>query len=90
MLTPHRACFLLLSAASLFASQTASQNLDSCPGYQASNVVSTDSTLTADLTLRGTACDVYGTDLTDLKLVVEYQTGMLSAESTRRPSVLMI
>ena len=50
--------------------------MESCPGYRASNVVSTGSTLTADLTLNGPACNVYGTDLTELKLVVEYQTGM--------------
>jgi alpha-glucosidase len=45
-----------------------------CPGYTASNIVKTDSSLTADLTLAGTACNTYGDDLTNLKLVVEYQT----------------
>ena len=45
-----------------------------CPGYEASNVVKSDSGLTADLTLAGDACNVYGTDLKDLKLVVEHQT----------------
>lgn len=48
--------------------------VDSCPGYTASNVVTTDSTLTADLALAGTACNVYSDDIQDLKLVVEYQT----------------
>ncbi len=47
---------------------------DSCPGYQASNIVTTDSSLTADLTLAGTACNVYSDDIQDLKLLVEYQT----------------
>lgn len=50
---------------------------DNCPGYFASNVVTTGSTLTADLHLAGPACNVFGTDLTDLKLLVEYQTGWL-------------
>ncbi|OAL06291.1 hypothetical protein IQ06DRAFT_373589 [Phaeosphaeriaceae sp. SRC1lsM3a] len=46
---------------------------NSCPGYAASNVVQSDSGLTADLTLAGTACNAYSDDITDLKLVVEYQ-----------------
>jgi hypothetical protein len=37
-------------------------------------VVTTDSSLTADLTLAGTACNVYSDDIKDLKLVVEYQS----------------
>ena len=46
-----------------------------CPGYKASNVHTTDTGMTASLTLAGTPCDVYGTDLKDLALTVEYQTG---------------
>jgi hypothetical protein len=49
--------------------------VESCPGYTASNVVSTDSSLTADLTLAGDACNAYSEDIKDLKLLVEYQTG---------------
>jgi alpha-glucosidase len=49
--------------------------VDSCPGYTASNVVTTDSSLTADLTLAGAACNAYSDDIKDLKLLVEYQTG---------------
>ena len=82
MLMFSRTCLLLVySIASVTppASAQASGNLD-CPGYRASNVVTTDSTVTADLTLRGTACNVYGTDLTDLQLVVEYQTGKRRGE----------
>ncbi|XDG04336.1 hypothetical protein ABKA04_003951 [Annulohypoxylon sp. FPYF3050] len=48
--------------------------LTSCPGYKASNVVKTASGLTADLTLAGEACNVYGTDLKDLTLEVSYDT----------------
>jgi alpha-glucosidase len=57
----------------LVAAQTATPNLDSCPGYSAKNVKQTSSTLTADLVLAGTACNVYGPDLTSLKLQVEYE-----------------
>lgn len=52
-----------------------SSTLDNCPGYAASNVRNDGSTVTADLTLAGTACNAYGKDLTNLKLLVEYQTG---------------
>ena len=46
-----------------------------CPGYSASNVKYTHNGLTADLTLAGDACNVYGTDIEDLTLTVEYQAG---------------
>lgn len=51
-----------------------SASLATCPGYTASNVQDNGSSLTADLALAGVACDVYGTDLKNLKLSVEYQT----------------
>ncbi|OAK95599.1 alpha-glucosidase [Phaeosphaeriaceae sp. SRC1lsM3a] len=47
---------------------------DSCPGYTASNVQRSDSSLTADLTLAGTACNLYGEDLQDLKFLAQWQT----------------
>lgn len=50
---------------------------DSCPGYKASNVQRSDSSLTADLTLAGTACNTYGQDLKDLKFLAQWQTGMI-------------
>ncbi|KAI1850918.1 hypothetical protein JX265_007243 [Neoarthrinium moseri] len=46
---------------------------DVCPGYRASNVVETKNGITADLTLDGPSCNVYGTDIEDLILKVEYQ-----------------
>lgn len=55
--------------------QTRQVNPNACPGYSASNVVKTESSLTADLTLAGAACNLYSDDIKDLKLVVEYQTG---------------
>ncbi|OAL39850.1 hypothetical protein AYO20_00762 [Fonsecaea nubica] len=45
-----------------------------CPGYTASQVSTSSTGLTAHLTLAGTACNVYGTDIHDLDLSVEYQT----------------
>lgn len=46
---------------------------EKCPGYTASNTQETDTGLTADLTLAGPACNVYGNDIHDLRLSVEYQ-----------------
>lgn len=54
---------------------SSSDPLAACPGYKASNIKTTTSTLTADLSLAGKACNVYGTDLTNLKLQVTYETG---------------
>lgn len=48
---------------------------DDCPGYKASNVVRGDNSVTADLTLAGSACNLYSPDLTDLKFLAEWQTG---------------
>jgi alpha-glucosidase len=45
-----------------------------CPGYKASNVVRTPFGLTADLSLAGPSCNVYGTDVDALILTVEYQS----------------
>ncbi|KAI0204191.1 glycosyl hydrolases family 31-domain-containing protein [Astrocystis sublimbata] len=61
--------FLLASA-----SGALSASIYDYPGYTATNVVETSSRLTADLTLAGEACNIYGTDIKDLKLLVEYQT----------------
>lgn len=49
--------------------------LEDCPGYKASNIKQLGNRLTADLSLAGDACDTYGLDLADLKLLVEEQTG---------------
>jgi alpha-glucosidase len=47
---------------------------DECSGYIASNVKNTSTGLCADLTLAGPACNIYGNDIADLVLVVEYQS----------------
>lgn len=44
-----------------------------CPGYRAFTVQTTSNALTAGLTLAGKPCNVYGTDIKALTLVVEYQ-----------------
>lgn len=53
-----------------------SSNSNSCTGYTASNVKTDDSSLTADLHFGDqSSCNLFGEDLKDLKLLVEYQTG---------------
>lgn len=63
------------SASSLTHHPSSSDPLAACPGYKASNVKTSASTLTANLKLAGAACNVYGTDLTELTLEVVYETG---------------
>jgi alpha-glucosidase len=65
---------LVHEATDLAATLTRRAAVDNCPGYTASNVVEKDSTLTADLTLAGDACNAYSDDIKNLKLLVEYQT----------------
>ncbi len=45
-----------------------------CPGYTASNVVNNMYGFTARLALAGKACNVYGTDIESLNLIVQYQS----------------
>ena len=54
----------------------ATGNVDDCPGYKASDVVQTDTGLTAKLTLAGPACNVYSKDVQNLLLAVNYDSGM--------------
>lgn len=64
-----------VSASALVARDSSTDPLAACPGYKASNFQTTDTGLTAELTLAGTACNVYGTDLDNLVLSVSYDTG---------------
>lgn len=57
------------------ARRQAAGNINDCPGYSASDIVNTDTGLTAKLTLAGTACNVYGTDIQNLRLAVNYDSG---------------
>ncbi|KAF9888046.1 hypothetical protein FE257_009310 [Aspergillus nanangensis] len=50
------------------------KDLSKCPGYKATKHWKTRTGFYADLSLAGPACNVYGIDLPDLKLEVEYQT----------------
>ena len=52
--------------------------LDACPGYKAVNVQSDETSLTADLSLAGKACNVFGTDIQQLRLEVTYETGTIA------------
>lgn len=45
-----------------------------CPGYTASNVVRNQLGFSATLSLAGAPCNVYGTDIDELSLTVEYQS----------------
>jgi len=83
MLTSRVVSFLLVTAlasASGIGIRAPADPLASCPGYKASNIKTTSSSLTADLSLAGKACNVYGDDLKSLTLTVEYQTGKTSSE----------
>jgi alpha-glucosidase len=79
---PHVGIPLDVTSITARTLQTRDADPDACPGYAASNVVKTDSGLTADLTLAGAACNVYSDDIKDLKLVVEYQTSKCSVMQT--------
>jgi alpha-glucosidase len=57
----------------LLASAARAASLADCPGYEATNVFTSNTGLRADLKLAGTACNVYGTDLTNLTLDVTYE-----------------
>jgi alpha-glucosidase len=55
---------------------------DQCPGYKAINIKEQDNSLMADLVLAGDACNLYGSDLVNLTLLVEYQTSESSRVSS--------
>jgi len=46
---------------------------DICPGYRASGLQTTANGFTANLNIAGPACNVYGNDIANLTLSVEYQ-----------------
>lgn len=54
--------------------KTAPSAQQACPGYKASGVSENSAGFTADLTLAGPACNVYGNDIRDLTLAVQYQS----------------
>jgi hypothetical protein len=64
-----------VQASGLVPRTSPSDPLASCHGYKASNIKTTGSSLTADLSLAGAPCNVYGDDLKSLTLEVVYETG---------------
>ncbi|KAJ5259270.1 CAZyme family GH31 [Penicillium angulare] len=66
--------FLKFSLAGAAAIGIRTDTADQCPGYSSINIIENAHSLTADLVLAGDACDLYGSDLRNLKLLVEYQT----------------
>jgi len=73
-----------VSGTSIIPRTDSSDPLASCPGYKASNIKTSASSLTADLSLAGHACNVYGDDLTSLTLQVVYETGKYFTHSLLR------
>ncbi|KAH8722742.1 alpha-glucosidase-like protein, partial [Phaeosphaeriaceae sp. PMI808] len=73
-LTFLQTSLILLAGLLQWGSSTPLKRADSCPGYKASNVQRSDNSLTADLTLAGTACNLHGQDLKDLKFSAQWQT----------------
>lgn len=51
------------------------RDIASCPGYRVTGTSLVGNSITANLQLAGQACNIYGTDLDNLQLLVEYQTG---------------
>ena len=49
--------------------------LDACPGYKATDVSASGTKVTATLILAGKPCNVFGNDIQELSLSVEYETG---------------
>lgn len=70
----HSCIFLLWSSFLPWSISVPLRRGPECPGYTASNVERTDGGFTADLTLAGAECNIYGQDLHDLKFMAEFQT----------------
>ncbi|KAL4787950.1 glycosyl hydrolases family 31-domain-containing protein [Aspergillus varians] len=71
------ATLLLWPLLALAGGVSGQEPLDNCPGYRATNVEERSRGLTADLTLAGAPCNAYGTDIENLRLEVDYETGKL-------------
>lgn len=66
---------IISSTATSTSPTSAIADLSRCPGYELKHVAQTTSSITADLQLAGEPCNVYGPDIKDLRLLVEYQNG---------------
>ena len=72
-----KASLLSLATVGVVVNNVLAQNVDACPGYNATNISNTKNGFKADLVLAGPACNVYGPDLKKLSLSVTYETGTL-------------
>lgn len=63
--------------------------VSACKGYKAQNVKESSTGLTATLTLIGEGCGIYGPDIQELKLEVDYQTGRPPVSHLLSPSCLL-
>lgn len=66
-------------ALSTFGANVDPKVLDACSGYKATNVKTSGASLTADLTLNGKGCAVFGPDVQKLSLKVVYETSKFSS-----------
>lgn len=80
MMLGAAALLLLAARASAKTAGVISTELDeACAGYNVSHFLQHGSRIEAQLDLVGAGCGVYGPDVTNLKLFVEYETGELHA-----------
>lgn len=80
---------VLLGAVAATGTSVDSSVLDACPGYTASHVEVNGATLSADLALAGTECNVFGADIKRLSLKVVYETSMSQHHSTLIHSLMI-
>ncbi|PWA00097.1 hypothetical protein BB558_001309 [Smittium angustum] len=66
---------LLLLALPAFIGATAYTPSYQCPGYKLGGLVQNDNSFSADLTLAGKPCNIYGNDITNLNLQVKINQG---------------
>lgn len=79
--------FLKVSVVGAAVARSRTDGFDQCPGYNAININERENSLTADLILASDACNLYGSDLPHLKLLVEYQTSEYSTRQLARGHV---
>ena len=61
--------------------------LDACPGYKAANIVTSGASITAELSLRGKECNVFGPDVKKLQLQADYESGTFTVNYGESNSV---
>ena len=79
---------LLLTRSGTVAIYVDPKVLDGCPGYRATNVQTRPDGLTAHLVLGGKPCNVFGDDIEQLLLKVDYETSKLDNPSDKLSTIL--